>query len=721
MKITIVIILATCLQVSAKGFSQNRITLNLNSVEVKKALSVIEKKTDFRFLYNQSLVRELKKINIVAVNEQVTDVLEKMFHNTGISFEVLANNLIVLKESARKYAAPPITGRVVSSTGEAIIGASIEVKGSAVGTSTDPSGNFSINAPDNATLVISSVGFVTQEIKIDSGTTVLNIVMEPTTNSMDEVVVIGYGTAAKRDLTGSIVKVEGKEVADKPNTNPVASLQAKVAGLSVVNNGTPGQQPDVRIRGTVSINQVHPLYVVDGIFQDNIDYLNPNDIESMEILKDPSSLAIFGVRGASGVIAITTKRARAGQTIVNVNSTFGVKQLVDKIQLASGDQFKTILGMEAANQAADNASDTNLLHFVNYDMAKWTGNTDWVDVLTRKAFFNTNNVSVNASTDKNKFYMGVGYTTDQGIVKNVNYKRATINLGDEFKAAKFLKLGFNVNFSREELPYNGNDNFNVARQTFPIVESGTKPYFTRDPYGTIRDSAVFDLYSGLPVVQNSLSNPIMGLENKWNKIKDIQLRTVANVFVEFYFLKNFTFRSTFYGDVANEDKRVYTPLYDAYDPGAIDQSYPIFRASNLTDVKQDIYDRKTWQGDHILTYKKNFGDHSLTATAGFTHLYRFQGLTHGEVKQKAGDDPIPDDPRFWYITTQYGDPTTRIAKSDQAEGATVSGLVRALYNYKRKYYLNVSFRRDGASGINKEHSKKFQDFWAVGAAWELTQ
>src|SRR5258707_12702654 len=160
---------------------------------------------------------------------------------------------------------------------------------------------------------------------------------------------MGYGTASKRDLTGSIVKIMGKDIADKPNTNPVASLQGKVAGLSIVNNGTPGAAPDVRIRGTISIGQVHPLYVVDGIFNDNIDYLNPNDIESIEVLKDPSSLAIFGVKGATGVIAITTKKAKAGQIVVNFNTSYGFKKLVDKIKVANADEFKMLFAEENAN------------------------------------------------------------------------------------------------------------------------------------------------------------------------------------------------------------------------------------------------------------------------------------------------------------------------------------------------------------------------------------
>lgn len=720
MKCTIAILLLACLQVSAKGFSQERITVNLRSIEMKKALSMIERKTDFRFLYNQKLVADLEKVEIVAVNEEVTSVLDRLFENTPLSYQVLANNLVVLKPKNTVVADIRVTGKVTGPTGEPIPGVSVSVKGSSVGTSTDAAGNFVITVPDAATLVISSVGFETQEVPVNNRTTIDIKLAEATGRSMDEVVVIGYGTASKRDLTGSIVKVSGKEVADKPNTNPVASLQNKVPGLSVVNNGIPGQQPDVRIRGTISIKTVHPLYVVDGIFQDNIDYINPNDIESMEILKDASSLAIFGVRGASGVIAITTKRAKAGQVLVNFNTTVGQKKLVDKIQLASGDQFRQILAEEGANQTADNAGDVNITNFINNDLGKWTGNTDWVDALTRKAFFTTNNLSVNASTEKNKFYMGVGYTKDEGLVKNVRYERVTVNLGDEFKVSKAIKLGFTMNASRENLPYDGNGSLNAARQIFPIVNDGTKQFFIRDPYGSPTDSIFADLYSGLPVLQNSLGNPIYDLETKWHTRRNIQYRTVGSIYAEVSFLKNFTFRSTLYGDIANQNKRVYTPIAPQWDPGAIDQTYPIFSSNNITKFEQDNYDRRKFQGDYILTYKKDFGDHGLTLTGGATHFFQGTYLTHGEVKQQAGFDPIPNDPRFWYITANFGDATSRVASSDQAELSTLSYLGRILYNYKGKYFLNGSFRRDGSSGIN-EGIKQWDDFWAVGAAWEITK
>src|SRR4051812_45674403 len=241
-----------------------------------------------------------------------------------------------------------VTGKVTGEADKPLSGVSVQVKGTTKGTTTNAQGAYSINASNNDVLVFSYVGYDPQEIAA-ANKTEINVSLTAAKTNLEQVVVIGYGTANKRDLTGSIVKVQGKEIADKPNSNPVSSLQSKVSGLYVVDNGTPGKQPDIRIRGTVSLGQVHPLYVVDGIFNDNIDFLNPNDIESVEILKDPSSLAIFGVKGATGVIAITTKKAKAGKTTVNLNLSYGFKNLVDKIDMADSATFTKLFNQENDN------------------------------------------------------------------------------------------------------------------------------------------------------------------------------------------------------------------------------------------------------------------------------------------------------------------------------------------------------------------------------------
>jgi TonB-linked SusC/RagA family outer membrane protein len=707
MKCTIAILLLACLQVSANGYSQNKITVNLNSVEMRKALSMIEKKSDFRFLYNQKLIADLDKVKLTAVNEDVTSVLDRIFENTPLSYQILANNLVVLKAKNTVVADIRVTGKVTSPTGEGIPGVSVSVKGSSVGTSTDAAGNFSLTVPDNATLVFSSVGFEMQEVPVNNRATINVSMKESTGRSMDEVVVIGYGTASKRDLTGSIVKIQGKEVADKPNTNPVASLQGKVAGLSVVNSGTPGKEPDIRVRGTSSIGQVKPLYVVDGIFQDNINYINPNDIESIEVLKDPSSLAIFGVRGATGVIAITTKRAKAGQTLISLSTNYGFKKLTDKIQFVDANGFKTLFAQERANNGTTDP----------YDYTGLNANTDWIDAVTRTGRFNANNLNISTSSEKNRFTFGIGYNIDQGIIKNEELKRLTLSLADEFKLNKAIKMGVNFNVQRQNNPYDATWVLDAARKVAPIFTDQPTMLNVKNPYGT--DTIPMNIYSGLDVGLQSAGvvNPLLDLENRWDKTKDIEYRTVGSVFAEITFLKYFNWRSTVYGDISNQNKRVYAPLFYRLNPRTNETELN----NDVTSVEENDNTWRKFQQDHVLTFKKDFGDHGLTLTGGFTTYYFSNFNRTGKVSQGSGATalPIPNDPRFWYLTTQFEDATTSHATSSQTDFATVSYLARALYNFQGKYYLNASFRNDASSRL-PEHTRN-QQFWALGGAWEISK
>lgn len=601
-----------------------------------------------------------------------------------------------------------VTGKVVGSDGTGIVGVTVQEKGTKIGTATDASGDFSLSASSpNATLVISSVGYESQTIAL-SGRTNITVTLEASSaQQLEQVVVIGYGTASKRDLTGSIVKISGKEIEDKPNTNPVASLQSKVAGLSVVNNGTPGAAPDIRIRGTVSIGQVHPLYVVDGIFQDNIDYLNPYDIESMEILKDPSSLAIFGVKGATGVIAITTKRAKAGQTLINFNTFYGYKNLVNKIKLASAEEFKTLFAEENAN------NDIN----IPFNYQGLTANTDWIDAVTRTGKTSTSNLSISSSTDNNKFYLGLGYTYDEGIIKREKLERMNFSFNDELKVNKAIKVGVTMNGSRQHNPYDATWVLDAARKVVPMVSSGTKSFKIQNPYGT--DTISADLYSGLntSLQSSGVINPLLELENTWNKTVSIEYRTVASIYAEVTFLRNFNFRSTFYADMSNVNNRQYSPLYAAYNP--VNDSAYLYSDKTQLSEKDNTY--KKFQQDHILTFKKDFGEHNLTVTAGFTTYYFGNFNRTGLAKQAIGATalPIPDDPRFWYITNNFADPTNSFATSSQNEYTTVSGLARVLYNYKGKYYLNASLRDDASSQIPEKN--RHQQFWAIGAAWDISK
>lgn len=711
MKLAIVIILLTGLQVNATATLGQKVSLKTYRTEIKKVLKQIESEGHFRFLYNSDLKDLKTKVDFSAVNLSIEQSLAGLFAGTNLTYKQLGGNLIaVLSSDARENVRIKITGKITGENNEALAGASVLEKGTNNGTFADNNGNFSFTVDNDATLVISSIGYEPLEVKV-SGRSVVDVKLKLSIQKMDEVVVIGYGQASKRDLTGSIVKIAGKEVADKPNTNPVASLQSKVAGLSIVNNGTPGAAPDIRIRGTISIGSVSPLYVVDGVFNDNIDYINPNDIESIEILKDPSSLAIFGVRGAAGVIAVTTKRAKAGQVVINLNSSYGFKKLVDKIKLASGEEFKTLYEEEKANIGVTSP----------FDYSKYTSNTDWIDAVTRTGHFNANNLSVASSTEKNKFNFGLGYTTDEGIIRHEKLEKLQLSLNDEVKLSKFLKVGVNFNATRQDNPYNAPyvlDNprniLDEARKVIPLVSNGTFAVKAKNPYGL--DSLTQNLYYDLPSIQNSgVVNPLIQLENEWNKTKSVEYRTVGSVFGEVNFLRDFTFKATFYADMSNVNTRQYTPVYNAYD-ATLERP---FLYSRTTTVNEKDISYKKFQQDFILNYRKSFGEHNLTAMAGWTTYYYSSFKRTASSKQSATGSPIPDDARFWYIENGFTDPASKTASSEQKERSTTSALFRALYNYQGKYFLNASLRMDASSQVSFE--SRWQNYWAVGGAWEISR
>lgn len=723
MKLAVVIVLFTVFQVSAHPLSGQIVSVNLKNAEIKKVLKNIEQDGNVRFLFNADLKDLKKKVDINASNLPLNDVLSSLFNGTSLTFKTLDNNLVVvLSTDAGENQSIRVTGKVTGEKGESLAGVSVQEKGTKAGTSTDNFGNYSLTVDNNATLVFSSIGYETKEVAVNNRS-VVDVQLNVAIKKSDEVVVIGYGSASKRDLTGSVAKVKGDVLALQPNTNPLASLQSRVSGLNIINDATPGSTPDVRIRGTISLGKITPIYIIDGIFSDNMDFVNPNEIESVEILKDPSSLAVFGIKGAAGAILVTTKKAKAGQININFNTTVGTKKLVDKIQLANGDQFRSLLTAEANNRVFDDPSNNSLLNFVNNvggpGLSAYTGNTDWIDAVTRKAGFSATNLSVDASTDKNRFHVGIGYNTDQGLVKHTNYKRLTLNLNDEFKLSNRLKLGFNIIVNREDLPYNSGALEN-ARRALPIISADTKSYYMRNPYGV--DSGYYDLYQTTPIIQNSESNPLATLEYNWDKRVDVRYRYVGSFFADINFTKDLNFRATWYGDFSNRNTREYTPLYNLYDPTKAGQAGEVFGKNILTAVHQELTDIKNFQQDYILTYKKKFGDHSLTATAGATTYFTKYEQVVGDVSQsQPGINIIPDNKRFWYLSTNFGDPNTLRVRSAQNEIATISGLARVMYNYKNKYYFNASFRRDGASQINDVYSKKFQNFWAFGGAWEISK
>jgi len=710
MKLTFLLVFVAALQVSANVSGQGRVSLTLKQAEISRVLNTIERQGTYRFLYNSRLATIKKKVSVDVTDMSISELLKNMFNGTDLTFRMLENNLIVVVSNSQLPQDIKITGKITGENGEPLSGVTVSVKGGTTATSTDNNGNFTITAPEKGTLVFTYIGYQPKEVEINSQA-VVNVKLSAATRALDEVVVIGYGQANKRDLTGSIVKIDGKELADKPNTNPVASLQSKVAGVYIVNSGTPGQSPDIRIRGTGSIASIAPLYVVDGVFTYDISYVNPNDIESMEILKDPSSLAIFGNQGANGVIIITTKRAKAGQSFFTFSTNTGVKQLVNKIKLANASQFNTLFAQENANNGVTNTGYLSLPDMQN--------NTDWINAVTRKGIQSANNLSIANSTDNNKFNFSIGYTLDQGIVLKEQLERITATLNDEIKINRWLKVGVNLSVMRENLPYDATGELNSARQVMPQVSAKTKAFRVANPYGS--DSLTQNLYSTvLPALQNSgVQNPLLDIYSKYNSNIDVLYRYVGSVFAEINLMKHLTFRSAVYGDFSDESHRQYTPLYYGYDPGL---NAPVL-VSTQTKVVQALTNTKNTQTDNILTYKNSFKNHNLTVIGGATTYSHNININQEWVLPNDPSQPIPNDKRFWYPSawpsSAVSDDPTKTYSYQYQPNWTVGFFGRALYNYDQKYYLNASIRRDGSSSFLP--ANRWGTYWTIGGAWELTK
>ena len=622
-------------------------------------------------------------------NAMRTRLLQDLQKKTIWFKSIVALTCLLLTSASAFAQTKTVTGTVTDATNEPLIGASVLVQGTSTGTITDMDGKYSISVTPEDVLVFSYVGMNAQSVKVGTQN-VINVTLKEDSQMLAETVVIGYGSAKKRDLTGSITNIKGEEIANKPATNPLSSLQGKVAGVQIVNSGHAGADPEIRIRGTNSINGYKPLYVVDGLFNDNINFLNPEDIESMEILKDPSSLAIFGVRGANGVIIITTKKAKEGQTLVNINTSFGFKKVVDKVDMVNGPQFRELYSEQLANQKDD-----------PFDFSGWNANTNWQDEIFQTAFITNNNISITGASPKHSFYLGVGYSHEQGNIKHEKFSKVTINASNDYKITDFLKVGFQFNGART-LPADSKQVLGALRAT-PIA-----PVYNKE-YG---------LYSVLPEFQKAqINNPMVDVELKANTTKAENYRASGNIYGEVDFLKHFTFKAMFSMDYASNNGRTYLPIMKVYDDTAAGDVVTL--GTGKTEVSQFKENETKVQSDYVLTYTNSFdnGNHNLTATAGFTTYYNSLSRLDGARKQGVGL-VIPNDPDKWFVS--IGDAATATNGSTQWERSTLSMLARVIYNYKGKYLFNGSFRRDGSSAFSYT-GNEWQNFFSLGGGWLMSE
>ncbi len=668
MKLTLTFLLLTSLQLSAKVFSQDRITLNIKSAELKTALLQIEKSSNFRFLYNDDVIKATEKVNIDASNIVVTEVLDKIFKGTDLNYRVLNNNLVVITQLNQVINDISVSGKVTSSNGDPIPGATIRVKGSTAGTSTNSKGEYILTVPDGAVLIFSSVGYEEMEISI-TGSNIINVVLISSTKSLDQVIVVGYGTQRKIDVTGSISSVKGAEISKQSSQNAISSLQGKVAGVQITNTGAPGASPTVRIRGVGSISGANPMYIVDGTIVNDISFLNPNDIETIDILKDASSLSIYGVRAANGVILVTTKKGVRGKPTLTYNSFVGVQMVTNPVLMATAKKYATLINEKIGTPT----------------VAEYP-NTEWYDQILRSAAITHNHqLGLSGGTKKIIYSGSFGFFNQQGLVEKNVYNKITGRIQTEYRATKDLKFGLQAvyyNYKSTDIP---GSIFYQAYVAPPIMA-------VRKANGYYGDPADYNV--------GNFANPQATLD--WYNQKSKGQSVTGSVYGEYKFLNHFTFRTSFGITRGQYQSRNYTRK----------DSLTTVQFNTLSSLSRDTSNETKWVWDNTITYERTFNKHRIKVLAGYSS---------SEDKFIRDSWSATDVPNYGEGSLQIsnGDPSS-VKYSLSGDRATfISYFARLNYAFNDRYLLTATIRRDGSSKFPENN--RFDNFPSFGAGWILTK
>ena len=440
---------------SVKAFSQKQnISLNFKDVTLERIILEIEKQSEYRFFFEQSSINLQPKATIQIWNATINEVLERLFNNTPYTYQIIDQHIIlsqgkeVVPKNINNESYRTVKGTVTNKNMETMPGVTVMIKNTYTGTITDRNGQYKIEVPLNYdSLVFSYVGMMRFEVSIGKKQHI-DVSLEPEIIGVDEVIVVGYGDQRKSDLTGAITTIEVDGTRKMPVTGFDQALQGRAAGVLVTStSGSPGGGTSVRIRGIGTVNNNNPLFVIDGIPTDDIRFLNMSDIDNVEILKDASATAIYGNRGANGVILINTKKGKPGSPVITAESYFGVSDVWKNPHMGDSKQFATISNLAVKNgiESEGVGAYQYIEEFNNPD--NYTGGTNWWKLITRKAMVHNQNVSISGGNDMNKYLMSLSYLSQDGIIKGSEFDRLTFRVNNEYKLSDKITLAFNTNLS----------------------------------------------------------------------------------------------------------------------------------------------------------------------------------------------------------------------------------------------------------------------------------
>jgi len=587
-----------------------------------------------------------------------------------------------------------VSGRVVDDSGEPLIGATVRVQGTTAGTITDFDGLFSLSdVADDAIVEVSYMGYLPQQLKAASD---MRVVLQEDVQRLEDVIVVGYGAAKIKDLTSPIDVVKGEELTAVPTSSPMSALQGKVAGVNIVNSGVPGSGPTVQIRGIGSFSNNTPLFVVDGMFYDNINFLNNGDIEDMSIMKDASAAAIYGVRAANGVVIITTKRGKHNQRPdVTYDGYVGVQTVSNLIDMCSSDQYAEMLLEVNKRSYTRMFRNSMTMYGGTYDAEAGVfhldQNTNWYKQLLRPAVMTNHSLTINGGSEKATYGVGMSYLYQNGIMNTPNsYNRMNLRGNLEYKPFKWLTVGFNGIFvqSKQQFPNNAawQQAYNMPG-IFPVYDPTTAELYT-------------DGFASPMTLQltNNFYNPVATA--KYYDSRNTTNQMMASAYAQFNILPDkLNLRTSYNYDYTGMEATTFIPEYYI-------SNNQKNETSNLTKSTTSF---NNWIWDNTLTYSDQWGKHGFKAMIGLSlREERYRNLWAVAQDVPAGKDS------YKYIS--LGNTEGRVTGDDGNRYRGFSYFGRLNYNYDDRYMLMFTIRRDGSSKYNE----KWGTFPSVGAAWVLT-
>lgn len=663
-----------------------KVTVMADKISTGKVINEIEKQTDYLFVYNVNEVNLKRTVQVNAENKSVAEVLNKVFEGTDIYYAMEGKNIMLMSKakenSSVQQTENKIKGVVKDTNGEPIIGANITVKGQSIGTITDIDGRFILEASTNALLQVTYIGYVSQELQVNNRKEI-TIILQEDAKALEEVVVIGYGTAKKSDLTGSTAQIKPEALTASVVGNALESLQGKAAGVAVFNDNKPGASPSIRVRGSGSITASNePLYVVDGfpLMDGNISDLNPSDIESMEILKDASSTAIYGSRGANGVVMITTKKGKSGTKNLSVNTSVGVQIPGRLANLISGEDFINFMNAGYKNQGSN-------VPFPN-NPSTYATDTNWEkEILENSSLLQDYSITFDGSSNKTNYMLSTGFYNQEGLLKAQNYQKYTFHGNLQHSFNKWLTIGANTQFT-----YSIQDVFDSA--LIDIYRYGWPTEKIKDEDGAYNIASMHNTYMLYPW------NPVLDMNETTTRFTTN--RFLGSLFAEMQLTKDLKYRLSLGIDLKNTRKYNYVSSESA-----------INKASGLKGNGYNNWDKRFSKVmENILTYNHTWNKYRLTATA----VYSWQDFTYEDINL-SGSGFENDQTGAWSMG--LADKSSVSWATNKYSNKLISFTGRVSYVYDDKYLLTATSRWDGSSRFGA--NSKWGYFPSVGLGWRLSQ